>query len=632
MATSFLRDIIIGPPLPTARMGHERLDNLRALAALSPDALASIAYANQEIFLGLVVAGAAGLAYSGTIVLAIAGLLVVLAISYSQTINAYPTGGGSYTVARENLGANVGLVAAAALLTDYILNVAVSVTAGVAAAASAFPGLWPYRTVLSLVLLVIITLANLRGLRESGAVMTVPVYLFAGTYIFMIVVGGIRILLGEPAGSYLATAPAPLAEYAGAVPLILILHTFAAGCTALTGVEAMSNGVPVFRPPESKHANQTMAVMAALMAILFLGTSGLTQYFAVIPAAEETILSALAHRIFLGWPGIVYYVIQAATLLVLMVAANTSFMDFPRVASILAHDGYMPRQLAQVGDRLVFTNGIMTLAGLAAVLVVVFQGDTHLLIPLFAIGAFLAFTLSQAGMVRHWIRERGRGWMLKAAVNGLGTLFTLAALSIITISKFPEGAWIVVLLMPAQIFLFRAIHQHYKEVREQLTLYVGLPPDLKVLPEPRVVLPIGGVHRGIIQAVRYASSISKHVKAVYIEIDPGSSEQIRQRWDDWGLEDDAELVIVQSPYRSIVEPFIEFLDKTDHEANDGQLATVLLPEFVTAHWWEQVLHNQTAWLIKFTLLYRRHMIGRIRAIIDVPMFLRDLPPNHHEEK
>lgn len=605
-------------------MSHERLDNLRALAALSPDALASIAYANQEIFLGLVSAGAAGLAFSGTIVMVIAGLLVVLAISYSQTINAYPTGGGSYTVARENLGPNVGLVAAAALLTDYILNVAVSVTAGVAAAASAVPELWQYRTVLSLVLLVIIMLANLRGLRESGAFMTVPVYLFVGTYVFMIIVGGIRILLGEPAGSYLATAPPPQAQYASAVPLILLLHTFAAGCTALTGVEAMSNGVPVFRPPESKHANQTMAVMAGLMALLFLGTSGLTQYFAVVADPnEQTILSALIHRIFLGWPGIVYYVIQLSTLLVLMVAANTSFMDFPRVASILARDGYMPRQLSQVGDRLVFSNGILTLSGLAAVLIIIFQGDTHLLIPLFAIGAFLAFTLSQAGMVMHWIRERGRGWLLKVVVNGVGTLFTAAALTIITISKFPEGAWIVILLIPAQILVFRAIHNHYHEVREQLTLYAGLPPNLKVLPEPRVVLPIGGVHRGIIQALRYASAISKHVKAVYIEIEPGSSEQIRKRWDEWGLDDDAELVVVPSPYRSIVEPFIEFLDESDHEANDGQLATVLLPEFVTAHWWEQLLHNQTAWLIKFTLLYRRHMSGKIRAIVDVPMYLRD---------
>jgi len=625
VAISSLRDLVLGPPLPTARMGHERLDNLRALAALSPDALASIAYANQEIYLGLVVAGAAGLAYSGTIVLAIAGLLIILGISYSQTISAYPTGGGSYTVARQNLGTTVGLVAAAALLTDYILNVAVSVTAGVEAAASALPALWNYRTELSLVLLVIITIANLRGIREAGAVMTVPVYLFVGTYLFMIAVGIARIVLGEPAGSFVQAAPAPTAEYAALtiVPLALVLRTFAAGCTALTGVEAMSNGVPVFRPPESKHANQTMFLMVALMAILFVGTSGLTQYFAVIPASEETILSALTHRIFLGWPGIVYYIIQASTLLVLMVAANTSFMDFPRVASILARDGFMPRQLAQVGDRLVFSNGILTLSGLAAVLIIVFLGDTHLLIPLFAIGAFLAFTLSQAGMVRHWVRERGQGWLLKAGVNGVGTLATATALTIITASKVPEGAWIVVLLIPGLVLVFRAINRHYLSVREQLTLYEGLPPDLKPLPEPRVVLPISGVHRGIIRAVRYASAISKHVTAVYIEIEPGSAEQVRQRWDEWGLEGEADLVVVPSPYRSIIEPFVEFLDQTDHEANDGQLATVLLPEFVTAHWWEQILHNQTAWLIKLTLLYRRRSSGRVRAIIDVPMYLRE---------
>ncbi len=624
MTLNTLRDIFIGPPLPTLRMAHEKLDNFKALAALSPDALASIAYANQEIYLGLAVAGAAGLAYSWTIAVAIAGLLGVLALSYSQTITAYPTGGGSYTVARENLGDTVGLVAAAALLTDYILNVAVSVTAGVEAATSALPALIPYRTIFALVLLAIITIANLRGLREAGAVMLVPVYLFVGTYLFMIGVGLVRIALGEPAVSY-AVSYAPQAPVA-TLTLALVLHAFATGCTALTGVEAMSNGVPVFRDPAPKNANRTMAAMAMLMGVLFLGTIGLTQYFGVVKSADETVLSALTHHLFRGWPvqEVFYYFVQTSTLLVLMVAANTSFMDFPRVSSILARDGFMPRQMSLLGDRLVFTNGILSLAGLAALLVIIFQGDTHLLIPLFAIGAFMAFTLSQAGMVRHWYRKReGRTWWLKLIANGLGVLATAVALSIIAYNKFSEGAWIVMLLIPAQVLVFRSIRTHYRDVREQLTLYVGLPPDLRPLPEPRVVLPIGGVHRGIIQALRYAHSIARNVKAVYIEVEPGGSKQIRERWDEWGLDEDAELVIVESPYRSIVAPFIEYLDDYDHEANDGQLATVLLPEFVTAHWWEQFLHNQTAWLIKLTLLYRRRSINKIRAIIDVPMYLQD---------
>jgi len=615
-----LRDIFIGPPLPTKRLAHEKLDNFKALAALSPDALASIAYANQEIFLGLVVAGAAGLAYSWWIAVAIAGLLGVLALSYSQTITAYPSGGGSYTVARENLGVNVGLVAASALLTDYALNVAVSVTAGVAAAISAFPELESYRTGLALLLLLVITLANLRGMREAGAIMTVPVYLFVGTYLLMIVVGGVRLLLGEPPGSFADTAPAATAD----LGLLLLLHTFATGCTALTGVEAISNGVQVFQEPAARNANRTMAAMAVLMGVLFLGTIGLSQVFAVVKLPHETILSALTRRIFDGWPPFVYYVIQISTLLVLMVAANTSFFGFPRVASILASDGFMPRQLSFIGDRLVFTNGIAVLSALAALLVVLFQGDTHLLIPLFAIGAFLAFTLSQAGMVVHWFKNRqDRTWWLKLLANGLGVTATIAALGIITVSKFVEGAWIVLLLIPAQVLLFRSIRNHYTGVREQLTLYEGLPPELRVLPDPRVVLPIGGVHRGIIYALRYAKSIARTVKAVYIEIEPGSAQQVRERWDEWGLDEEAELVIVQSEYRSIVAPFIEYLDKYDHDTNDGQLATVLLPEFVTAHWWEQFLHNQTAWLIKLTLLYRRRSINKIRAIIDVPMYLQD---------
>jgi len=610
---SRLRTILLGPPLPTQHMLEERLGSVRALAALSPDALASIAYANQEIYLGLAVAGAAGLAYSWTIALAIAGLLAILALSYSQTIWAYPSGGGSYTVARENLGVNFGLVAAAALLIDYVLNVAVSATAGVAAIASAFPTLWPYRTVLSLVLLCVITVANLRGLRESGTFMAVPVYLFLALYLLMIAAGVVRAVIEGPV-SFAATAPLA----AEAVTPFLVLHTFAAGCTALTGVESISNGVPIFRPPESRHANQTMTAMAVLMGSLFLGTVGLTQFFGVVPGSEETILSALSRRI-VG-PGAPYVLVQASTLLVLLVAANTSFVGFPRVASIVSRDGYLPRQLALLGDRLVYSNGILLLAGLAAALIVAFRGDTHALIPLFATGAFLAFTLSQAGMVVHWARDRGRGWWLKATANGLGVLATLAALVVIVASKFVDGAWVVVLLIPVLVYAFHRIDSHYKSVAAQLTLR-GLPPALSPLPKPRVVVPFASLHRGIIMALRYADSISDRITAVYIEIEPGRGERIRQQWKEWGLDRFARLEIVPSPYRSVLGPLFEFLDREDARHNDGQLATVVLPEFIPAHWWEAFLHNQTAWLIKLSLLYRRRKLGKTRAIIDVPLHL-----------
>lgn len=609
-----LREFLIGPPLPTQRQTEERLDSFRALAALSPDALASVAYANQEIFLGLVVAGAAGLSYSWIIALAIAGLLAILSLSYSQTITAYPTGGGSYTVARENLGLIAGLVAAAALMTDYVLNAAVSVTAGVAAIASAFPVLWPYRTILSLTLLMIITLANLRGLRESGSAMTVPVYLFLLTYLGMIGAGLVAALRDGPL-PYQVSAPAPVES----LSLLLILHTFASGCTALTGIEAISNGVTVFKPPEPKHANQTMRAMTILMGVLFLGTIGLTQYLGVVAGADETILSALARRIF--GTGIAYYAVQISTLLVLTVAANTSFMGFPRLASLMARDGFLPRQLSFLGDRLVFSNGIMALAGMAGLLIVIFGGDTHALIPLFAVGAFLAFTLSQAGMVVHWVRERGSGWHLKALVNSIGTVVTFIALGIIAVSKFAEGAWIVVLLIPFLVLGFNVIHGHYQETAHQLTLR-GLPPSLSPLPPPRIVLPVSGVHRGVIEAVRYARSITDRVTAVFVEIEPGSGERMRERWEEWGLDHDVPLDIVPSPYRSVIGPFLDYLDRTDKEHNDGQLATVLLPQFIPARWWQIPLHNQTALLINVALLYRRRKAGRTRAVIDLPLYLR----------
>ena len=609
---SRIRELLIGSPLPTQQSIHERLDKVRALAVLSPDALSSIAYANEEIFLGLVVAGAVGLSKSFEIALAIAILLGILAVSYSQTIPAYPSGGGSYTVARENLGPSFGLIAAAALLIDYVLTAAVSLTAGVAAIASAFPTLWPHRTALALVLLGLITVTNLRGLRSSGTLIAIPVYLFVGCYLAMLVYGLGRALSDGP-GSLDVTAPSATAS----VTTILILHTFASGCTALTGVEAISNGVPIFRDPPAKNARQTMVVMAILMAILFLGTIGLTQYFAVVAGPDETILSALARRI-LG-EGPLYVLVQASTLLILAVAANTSFADFPRVMSILARDSYAPRQLSFLGDRLVFANGMIVLAGLTGVLIVGFRGNSHALIPLFAVGVFIAFTLSQAGMVAHWLRLRGPGWQVKALINGMGALATTVTLIVVAVSKFLQGAWIVLLLIPLLVMAFRTVKNHYREIGHELTLH-GLPPDIKPLPPPRVVLPVSGVHRGVIGALRYARSISDRVTAVYVEVNPGDAERVRREWEVWGQ--GVPLEVVPSPYRSIVGPLLEYLEQTDREHNDGQLATVLLPEFVPARWWQHLLHNQTAWLLKLALLYRRRRTGKVRAIIDVPMYLK----------
>jgi amino acid transporter len=611
---SKLKSVLIGSPLPTQLLGEKRLNKIRALAAFSPDALSSIAYANQEIYLGLVVAGAAGLLLAWPIGLAVTLLLVIVATSYYQTIQGYPSGGGSYVVARENLGTLPGLVAAAALLIDYLLTAAVSLTAGVEAIASAFPALYNYRIEIALVLLAIITIANLRGLRETGTVMAVPVYLFLFTYLPMLAYGLYKLYTQGPVPIESVAPPAtqPLT-------IFLILHTFATGCTALTGIEAISNGVPAFKSPESRNAGRTLIVMTVLMAILFAGSIGLTQFLGIIANNNETILSALARNLLGNGPA--YVLIQFSTMLILAVAANTSFAGFPRLAAILAKDGFLPRQFTGLGDRLVFANGIVTLSIATGILIILFGGKSHLLIPLFAVGVFLAFTLSQAGMVRHWWRERQKNmkWLPKAMINGLGALATLTTLFIVGISKFREGAWIIVLLIPLFVIGFRGVYQHYQDVGKQLSLR-GLPPDLKPLPPLRLIVPVSGVHRGIIEAMDFAQSISKHITAVYIELEPGAGEQMDKEWKRWWP--DIPLVILPSPYRSIIRPLLDYLETTDEEHNDGTFAAVVLPEFVPAKWWQALLHNQTSLLIKAALLFRRGTNGYQRIVIDVPYHLK----------
>lgn len=375
--------------------------------------------------------------------------------------------------------------------------------------------------------------------------------------------------------------------------------------------------MPAFRPPEAKNAGQTLIAMALLMAILFLGSVGLTQYLAVVAGPQETILSALARRLLGSGPA--YLLVQTSTMLILAVAANTSFAGFPRLAAILATDRFLPRQLTSLGDRLVFVNGIVILAAATGVLIVAFNGDTHALIPLFAVGVFLAFTLSQAGMVIHWRRDWGSRWWAKATVNGVGALATATTLIIVAISKFAEGAWISILLLPLLVALFLRIRAHYQEVARELTLR-GLPPSLQPISPARVVVPISGVHRGVFNAVNFARSISSHVTAVYVELEPGAGERIRKEWEEWWP--DVPLVVVPSPYRSTIGPLLNFLDETDRQHNDGQLAAVVLPEFVPARWWHALLHNQTAWLIKAALLYHRRNLGFPRVIIDVPYYLR----------
>ncbi|MFB0536795.1 MAG: APC family permease [Anaerolineae bacterium] len=615
-----VRHLLLGSPLSTAEEAHERLTKVKALAVFSGDALSSVVYAPEEILLMLVVAGSAALGLSLPIALAIVVLLVIVATSYYQTIHGYPSGGGAYIVAYDNLGVWPGLIAAAALLTDYVLTAAVSVTSGVAAVTSVFPGLLSYRVTLSLLAIVFITWANLRGVRESGTLFAVPTYSFVFIFFMLIVVGLARLTTGTLSLASAQTIPV-VGRGTQALTLFLILRAFASGCTALTGVEAISNGIPAFEKPEADNAGRTLIAMAALLATMFLGITFLARSLSVVPVENETIVSQIGRRVFGHGP--LYLALQAITMLFLVLAAQTSFADFPRLSAILARDRYLPRQLTNLGDRLVFANGIIVLAFLASGLVVLFDGQTHRLIPLFAVGAFLTFTLSQAGMVRHWHKEGGRGWQWKAAVNGLGAVTTSIALLIIAVSKFIQGAWIVVLLIPAFVWMFRTIKRHYVTVAEQLSLERLSPGKWEGLASRKrhkVVVPVSGMHRGTLAALRFARSLSKDVTAVVVDVEPQVTARLRERWPTWGH--DVPLVVLESPYRSTIGPLLSYLDEVDWREPERGLAVVVLPEFVTAKWWQDLLHNQTARLIKRVLIYRRGRTGKDRLIIDVPYHLR----------
>ena len=611
-----LKKIIIGSPLPTREYGERLLNKVRALASLSPDSISSIAYANQEIFLGLIAAGAIGLSMSFTLALVIVAILAMLTLSYYQTIQGYPSGGGSWIVARKNLGEHAGLVAAAALLIDYLLVSAVSLTAGVEAIASAFPFLWPHRVMVSLFILAIITIINLRGTREAGTTMSIPVYLFLFTYIPLIAYGIVRAVIDGP-GNLAEVAPLAIEP----LTLVLLLHAFSSGCTALTGVEAISNAVPAFEEPKSKNAGKTLIVMSAVLGILFLGSIGLTQYFAVIPGQSETILSALARRILGSGP--LYILVQITMMLILAVAANTSFADFPRVAALLASDSYLARQLSDLGDRLVFANGMLLLAAATAILIVVFGGNSHALVPLFAVGAFLAFTLSQTGMVVHWWRIRGSNWRIKSFINGLGALITASTLCVIGISKFFNGAWITFILIPAIVYIFLRIKQHYLDFDEQVSPYIlqsNIPKDSTATLQ-RAAIPVSRINQGTINAIAFARLVAIKVIAVHIELTEGSGSKLLEEWElAWP---NIPLYIIPTSFRSLTEPLLTFLEDTDNTYNDGQLTAVVLPAFVTAKWWQATLHTQTTWRIRQAIINSNRSSGVKRTIIEVPYLLEE---------
>jgi amino acid transporter len=615
-----VRRLLFGSSLPTAEEAHQRLTKVKALAVFSSDALSSVAYATEEILLVLVVAGSAALGVSLPIALVIAGLLAIVATSYYQTIHGYPSGGGAYIVAYDNLGVWPGLTAAAALLIDYVLTVAVSITAGIAAITSAFPALLPFRVELCLLAIAFITWANLRGVRESGTLFAIPTYGFVFIFLVLILTGLVRLITGT-----LSLVPAQTIPVVGrgaqALTLFLILRAFASGCTALTGIEAISNGIPAFQKPEADNAGKTLIAMAALLATMFLGITFLARSLGVVPLEDQTVVSQIGRQVF--GRGLLYLALQAATALILVLAANTSFADFPRLSAILARARYLPRQLTNLGDRLVFANGILALALLASSLVVIFGGQTHRLIPLYAVGVFLSFTLSQTGMVRHWHKEGGRGWQWKAAVNGLGAVATGVVLLVIVASKFIHGAWIVILLIPIFVWMFRTIKRHYVTLAEQLSLE-GLEPEEWVGTAShktyKVVVPVSGMHRGTLAALRFARSLSKDVTAVIVDVVPQFTASVREKWPTWGH--DVPLVVLESPYRSTIGPLLTYLDEVDKRESERGLTAIVLPEFVPARWWHHLLHNQTALLLKTVLTYRRGQTDKDRVIVDVPYHLQ----------
>jgi amino acid transporter len=593
-----IKRLLVGKPIPSHLAHHERLSRVTGLAVLSSDALSSVAYATDFILATLLVAGVGALVYAVPISVVIASLLAIVAFSYRQTIHAYPTGGGAYIVAKENIGPTAGLIAGASLLVDYTLTVAVSISAGVLAITSAFPDLDEHRVAMCLAFLAILTLGNLRGIRESGNIFAVPTYFFVLTIAILLAAG----LYGYVTGS-IAPVDVPLPPQAGHQPVttFLLLTAFANGCTAMTGVEAVSNGVPAFRPPEAKNASATLITMAILAIAMFVGITVLAHAYQVIPSLAESGVSQLGRAIF-GGRTFLYYALQAGTTLILVLAANTAYADFPRLASIVSRDRYLPRQFMNQGDRLAFSNGILVLSAFAAVLIVAFRGDTQSLLPLYMIGVFLSFTLSQAGMVIHWRTTREVGWKTSAMVNGFGALVTGVVLIIVAVTKTFEGAWIVLLLIPLIVMVFKATRRHYEHVASELTLR-GYQPQARV--HNTVLIPIGGVQRAVVEALRYAETLSDDVRAIYVDVDPVSTEHVRTDWKTWG--GSVDLVVLPSPYRSLMEPLLDYIDSvTDEHPND--YTTVILPEFVPKHWWHHLLHNQTSLLIKGALLFRPNTV------------------------
>lgn len=602
---AILKRLLVGRPLATTEQEHQRIPKVIGLAVFSSDAISSTAYATEEILFVTAVGASSlmlGLATLIPIAIAVALLLAIVAFSYRQTIFAYPSGGGSYVVSRENLGENPSLVAAASLLVDYILTVAVSISAGVAAISSipAFSDVAKHRVLVGIFLIVLITVANLRGIKESGRLFAAPTYLYIVMISALIIYGLVRAFILKDISNIPFDQKAfdGTLESGGTLGLFLILKGFSSGAVALTGVEAISNGVPAFKKPESKNAAATLVWMAVILGTLFMGISILAHHLQPYPSHDTTVLAQLGIQVF--GQGAVFFVLQIATALILTLAANTAYADFPRLASIIAFDEYLPHQMRNRGDRLVFSNGVLILATAAIVLIVAFGGVTTALIPLYAVGVFMSFTLSQAGMVRHHQKQREENWRRHAIMNGVGSVATLIVLVIVATTKFTSGAWVPLVLIPLIILLFKAIRRHY--LRVDRALEANLTSEMTRPRRNTVIVLVGNVHGGVVQALSYAKSLNpNYLVAVRLVDSDEEAAEANKVWLDAGF--DIPLETVYSPYRELRRPLLEFLDRLD-EKYENDNVTVIIPEFVVSHWWENILHNQSALRIKRWLLLR----------------------------
>jgi amino acid transporter len=618
------RSWLIGHPLPTADAPHQTIGKAIGLAVFAGDALSSVAYAPEETLVILAAAGTAGFAYAFPIAVAVTLLLLIVTISYLQTIHAYPGGGGAYIVARDNLGELPAQVAGASLLVDYILLAAVAISSGVAQIVSAYPVLLPYRVPVAVGLILLIMLANLRGVRESGAAFAIPTYIFLATTFLMVGVGFLRYLTGT-LGAEANPPEIEMVHAAQPVTLFLILKAFANGTTALTGVEVISNGITAFKEPRRRNAAITMIWMSAILGVLFLGITFLLGRIGAVPSAEETVISQLARTAF-GSRGLLYLSAIAGTTIILILATNTAFAGFPRLVALQAGDGFLPRQLTYRGSRLVYSRGIAALGVIASLLVIIFRASVTALVPLWAIGVFLSFTLSQVGMARRWwkighlepgveVQELGStlhfesGWGPRMVVNGLGALVTAVVTVIFAVAKFRDGAWIVIIIIPTLVAIFFAIHRHYKNLAASLSLKRD--GKRAFVKRHRVIVPISGVHEGTLAALTYAHILSNDLTAVYVALDPAEAEHIREKWEVWG--EGVRLVILDSPYRLLLEPLLDYIGEIIDKRQPNEVITIVVPQFVPRRWWHNLLHTQTATWLRLALLFKPGIV-----ITDVP--------------